>query len=495
MGNAMRIEPYLEEEPGLFASFSELAKASKVNKNNQRVGDQFRFISLSELMKHCEFLRCPLDNNRTRMLTRQDLMASFVVFISHTWLRGSPQMSGFDKVRHPDTEDNEKYKLTVEALIKIHRIYAPAHDDIWVWMDFGCINQNNNPAESCGILSDVIYFSDCILTPIIDDCADSWSYDPNNFDALTDYRSASFHRGSHAYLNRAWCRLEMFFASHLPVKVIGPRKEVSTAMQLFTLNGIRPHFLFGSKESLEGGEPVVMNPMSKDLMDKYDPRRGQLTCPDDEAIIQKLVDNELSLLFKSEKPCYIGERNNLLQKHGKGRTVEESGDIYEGEYYISKKHGQGKMTWTNGDVYEGQWSHNAMHGFGRLVYADNEVYEGEWKHELRHGKGKVINTDGSEYEGDFVEGRMTGQGRYLYPDNSCYEGDLEDGVREGFGVMIYANLDVYRGQFSKGNIHGKGTYRDSKGNEYTGIYILVAKIHLVLILQYFVSLSVSCRHR
>jgi len=377
-------------------------------------------------------------------------------------------MPGYDGVRHPDTADNEKYKLTVEALIKIHRIYAPAHEDIWIWMDFGCINQNNNPAESFGMLSDAIYLSDCVLTPIIDDKADSWSYDPANIDALADYKSPAFHRGSHAYLNRAWCRLEMFFASLLPVKGVGPRKEVSIAMQQFALNGIRPHFLFGSKESLEGNDPVLLNAMTKEMMDKYDPRRGQLTCPDDEHIIQKLVENELTLLLNSNKPCYVGERNALMQKHGRGRTVEENGDIYDGEYNISKKHGHGKMIWNNGDVYEGEWSNNSLYGFGRLVYADKEVYEGEWKNDLRHGKGKVINTDGTEYEGDFVEGRMTGQGTFLYADNSCYEGDFDDGVREGYGVMIYANLDIYRGQWSKGNLHGKGSYRDSKGNEYTG---------------------------
>lgn len=470
MGNAMKIEPYCEEDLGMFSSFSNLAKQSslRIMKNNQGESGEFRFICLSELMKHLEFPRCPLDNQRTTLLSRQDLMGSFVVFISHTWLRGSPHMPGYDGVRHPDTVENEKYKLTVEALIRIHRIYAPAFEDIWIWMDFGCINQNNNPADSFDILSDVIYFSDCLLTPIVDESADSWTYHETSSGALSDYRSQSFHRGSEAYINRAWCRLEMFFATHLPVKHTGPRKQVSKEMQLYTINGIRPHFLFGSKESLDTSDPVLMNPMSEAMMEKFDPRRGQLTCPSDEKIIQNLVEKELQFLFDSKKPCYVGERNGLLQKHGKGYTVEENGDVYDGDYDTSKKHGKGKMTWSNGDVYDGQWHHNYMEGFGRLEYADEEVYEGEWKKDMRHGKGKVWHTDGSEYEGDFVEGRITGHGTFVYVDSSHYEGDIEDGVREGYGVMIYANLDVYRGHFSKGNLHGKGMYRDSKGNVYTG---------------------------
>lgn len=471
MGNSLRVGPYVEEDLGLFSNFSDLAKASKTKKLES--GGEFRFISLSEMMKHCEFLRCPLDNNRTKLLTRKDLQTSFVVFISHTWLRGSPQATGYDGVRHPDTADNEKYKLTIEALIKIHRIYAPAHEEIWIWMDFGCINQNNNPADSASMLSDVIYFSDCILTPIVDESADSWSYDPSraDFNALSDYRSPAFHRGSHAYLNRAWCRLEMFFASSLPLKSTGPRVAVSREMQMYSLNGVRPHFLFGSKESLEGGDPLLVPALTLAQLDQFDPRRGQLTCPSDELVVQKLVDNELMLLLNSQKPCYVGERNSLLQKHGKGRTVDEHGDIYEGEYVASKRQGRGKMIWSNGDVYEGEWSHNVLHGYGRLVYADGEVYEGHWKDELRHGKGKVINTDGSEYEGDFLEGSMTGHGTYLLADHSHYEGDVVDGVREGYGVLIYPNLDVYRGQFSRGNLHGKGVYRDSKGNEYSGRYM------------------------
>ena len=481
MGNSIKVEPF-EEDPTLFSNFSNLARQSSskfLNGKNDASDDRFRFISLNELIAHNEFPRSPLDNDRTALMSRHDLLNAFVVFVSHTWLRGSQHTPGFTGIRHPDREDNEKYKLTVEALIKIHRIYAPAFEDIWVWMDYGCINQNNNPSDSYNILSDVIYLSDCLLTPIVDDNANTWSYDPNKFNALTDYRSPSFFRGSHCFLNRAWCRLEMFFAANLPVKNCGFRKQVSKSMQLFTLNGARPHFLYGTKESLEEWDPVLMNEMTKELMEQFDPRKGQLTFSSDEIIIESVVEKELQILLDANKPCYRGERNDLLQKHGKGYTVEENGDIYEGEYDTSKKHGYGKMVWKNGDVYEGQWVHNYINGFGRMVYADNEIYEGEWKDELRHGKGKVTYTDGSEYEGDFVEGRMIGHGRYLYSDGSCYEGDIEDGIREGYGVMIYSNLDVYRGEFVKGNLHGKGTYRDSKGNEYTGEWNIYADMYVL----------------
>lgn len=489
MGNAVTVVPYADEDSGLFSKFSHLTKSSTKNDFH---GDEFRFISLTALKKHCEFPKCPLDNQRTKLLSRRELLGSFVVFISHAWLRGSPVMQGYNGARHPDTEDNEKYKLAVEALIKIHRIYAPTFEDIWIWLDYGCVDQNCNPADSYGILSDVIYLSDCLLTPIVDENADKWSYSStptSSFDALSDYRSESFQRGSFAYLNRAWCRLEMFFATQLPVKNTGPRKDVSKEMQLFTLNGIRPHFLFGSKESLEATDPVLVNPMTKDMMNAYDPRRGQLTCPSDEPLIQKLVEGELTLLMNSCKPCYVGERNNLLQKHGRGMTVEENGDVYEGEYYLSKKHGQGKMKWSNGDVYDGQWVQNQMQGIGRLEYCDGEVYEGGWRGDLRHGDGKLYLIDGSEYEGQMLDGRMTGHGIYMYPDDSRYEGDFVDGVREGYGVMIYGNLDVYRGQFAKGNLHGKGTYRDYKGNEYTGACMCKACCRVVLYIYMYMCVS------
>lgn len=474
MGNAVRVGP-TAEDPSLYSSFKGFSKqkSSSQKRFHANTNDCIRLISLTELIKHCEFPRYPLDEHRTELLTRHDLLSSFVVFISHVWLRGSPSMPGYDGNAHPDTDDHEKYKLTVEALIKIHRIYAPGFDSIYIWFDYGCIDQNGNPSKSCSILSDVIYFSDCLLTPLVDDTADKWEYNTSSscFNALNDYLAPSFRHGSQAYLNRSWCRLEIFFASFLPVKNTSWRGEVSTDMKTFQLNGQRPHFLFGSKESYDSSDPVLMEPFTKDMLELYDPTRGQLTHSSDEEVIRSLVENELMMLLKKPRPCYVGERNKLLQKHGKGYTVHENGDIYEGEYSLSKRHGYGKMMWADGDVYEGSWQDNRIEGQGKMVYADGEVYDGNWKNELRHGHGTLWSNDGSIYDGEFTNGSITGCGSFTYPDNSHYEGDMEDGIREGYGVMIYNNLDVYRGQFSKGNMHGEGLYRDSRGNEYDGDWV------------------------
>jgi hypothetical protein len=53
-----------------------------------------------------------------------------------------------------------------------------------------------------------------------------------------------------------------------------------------------------------------------------------------------------------------------------------NGNIYTGALRRSAKHGQGRMVWASGDVYEGEWADGLIHGRGVFKYSDKGEYDG-----------------------------------------------------------------------------------------------------------------------
>ena len=50
----------------------------------------------------------------------------------------------------------------------------------------------------------------------------------------------------------------------------------------------------------------------------------------------------------------------LLSRHGRGvwKSIEEGGDVYEGDYKNDKKCGWGEYTWTNSNVFRGNFEND-----------------------------------------------------------------------------------------------------------------------------------------
>eukprot|EP00602_Paraphysomonas_sp_CaronLab_P002492 CAMPEP_0185038210 /NCGR_PEP_ID=MMETSP1103-20130426/33600_1 /TAXON_ID=36769 /ORGANISM="Paraphysomonas bandaiensis, Strain Caron Lab Isolate" /LENGTH=361 /DNA_ID=CAMNT_0027576541 /DNA_START=537 /DNA_END=1619 /DNA_ORIENTATION=+ len=316
--------------------------------------------------------------------------------------------------------------------------------------------------------------SDCLFTPLVDSDG-SWIYEPSSFGPIVDYKAACFRDGSVGYLNRAWCRLEMFYASCVPLKNTLMRDDVARNMKVAILDGRRPHFLYGSKESVDDLDLIEMLPLELTHFSRFDPQRGYLTRSTDEPLIAELVQDELLPLLSRVRPGYRGTRNHLMQKHGRGRCVEESGDIYDGEYYESRKQGRGKMVWANGDIYTGEWAQGEMHGQGRMLCVDGSEYDGEWREGKRAGIGRCRYADGGQYDGEWANNTITGRGTYRYPDGSVYEGDFIDCIKDGAGKMTFSNGDVYTGDWKDGYMHGNGFYRHTNGNTYDGEWELDKK--------------------
>ncbi|KAJ1563524.1 hypothetical protein HK096_000583, partial [Nowakowskiella sp. JEL0078] len=110
---------------------------------------------------------------------------------------------------------------------------------------------------------------------------------------------------------------------------------------------------------------------------------------------------------------YAGERNELKERHGKGKNIFVNGDVYEGIYQNGKRNGQGSYVWKNG-----QFENGKRHGSGSYTYANGDVYEGSWKNDLKHGKGVyTFKGSGSKKKGIWVNGALNGPGEIIHADH------------------------------------------------------------------------------
>lgn len=170
---------------------------------------------------------------------------AYVIFISHTWFKrnekgetdplhsGSHSNSSGLNIHiplreepkdvhvntHPDTLHHEQYKLCVSGLHKLVASQLSNFDKIYLWMDYCCLDLRPAHIEttlSKLSLSTILSCCDCVFTPLLDDNLD-WEYPAEVAHFYEDYNPAPWCSGPAAYLNRAWCRMELFYANNVPL--------------------------------------------------------------------------------------------------------------------------------------------------------------------------------------------------------------------------------------------------------------------------------------
>ncbi|XP_055386200.1 radial spoke head 1 homolog [Condylostylus longicornis] len=125
---------------------------------------------------------------------------------------------------------------------------------------------------------------------------------------------------------------------------------------------------------------------------------------------------------------YIGGRNNIKQRHGKGWAIFPNGDQYDGDYVNGQRHGIGLYVFQNGARYLGQYRRGQKSGKGIFFYPDGSIYDGNWQKNLRHGSGI-----------------------YTYANEDIYDGNWHKGLRHGLGCYIFKNeTAVFRGTWIQG---------------------------------------------
>jgi len=389
-----------------------------------------RVINYESFKKLSSFPRYPENQDLCIDIATLDRKDKLLVFISHCWLRGYDKAPGYDGRPHPDNATHDKFKLCVEGIEKTLKIFAPGAKECYIWLDFGCMDQDGNPAGELKQLDEIMRNCDCIFTPIFGENRNTATTIANYYD---DYHAAAWNEGEFSYTQRGWCRVEMLYAANIPVIEDKRRAEhcFQVGFRFHVLNGVRPHLLYGTSESKKSA-PIILPPLQNSYYEKLDPKKGNVTVKDDRAKIDKLY-NDLKPHFKVIK------------------------DGYEGDYLDGKRSGKGVYRYADGAVYEGDWLDGKMSGKGVYRYADGDVYEGDWLDGKRSGKGVFRYANGDVYEGDFLDGKMS-SGQLFIADvhmkfSAAFSGgdDIVDGFRLYHAVLRNDDSSIFReGKFSNG---------------------------------------------
>ena len=417
-----------------------------------RVLDFDLYETLNEIPR-CGFGKCSRfpdapSTDYTVPLNSIDRENAVVIFVSHCWIAGFDGRDGDGNVidefivknwrgyPHPDTKENDKFKLEKEAIKSVWKNLAPGMQKCYIWHDFSCMDQNGNPAGELKQLDKIVEACDCILTPVVDLKHEEWEYPSAWAETFTQYAASGFslNGGKFSYTNRPWCRVEMLYAANIPLSAENGNRLDRFAHGLKTAQGnnMRPHLLYGTKELATNRSPLQLPPLANSHLKTLSPDvvMENLTCLDDAKKVVELM-TELGPYIKKVQEGYAGERNAAGKKHGKGVLTYGNGDKYDGEYKDGKRHGKGVFTWANGDKYDGEWVDGKQHGKGVFTYASGDKYDGEYKDGKKHGKGLFTSADGAKYDGEWVDGNRHGKGVYTWADGRSYQSEWKDGERVG----------------------------------------------------------------
>ena len=111
--------------------------------------------------------RCPENEALLVKYDDTDREGSIYIFFSHCWLRGWSGAAGWDGRPHPDSSDHDNYKLMVAAVEKIMNTLTTM-TTCYVWLDFGCINQDAGACDELKMLDKIVGVCDLILTNVYD---------------------------------------------------------------------------------------------------------------------------------------------------------------------------------------------------------------------------------------------------------------------------------------------------------------------------------------
>jgi hypothetical protein len=385
-----------------------------------------RFIPSQQFKEVGSFPRFPDNSNICVNLDDIDVENSLLIFISHCWLRGWSGAEGFDKKPHPDNTTGGKYDLCISGINELMKWQAPGFDRCYLWLDYGCIDEDGDPAGELKQLDKIVGVCDCLFTPAYDANHLLWRRPtpcPNPFEYD---QSAGWKGDEHSYLNRGWCRVEMFYGSSIPLNddTENRKRKMRSGLLHNRSRGLRPHFFYGSKCKANGSAPVILPSFHYNHYEKYPPAEGNLSVASDKVKIEQLVVDLVP----------------FLRKVNVGIVFDDVGECTAGTR-------RGTSTDLDGNVYVGDFVNNVPHGFGIYEYASSSVYEGHFIGGKKNGHGKYAFASGDVYEGYYIRGQENGHGKFTFPDGSVYEGEYFDGKATGHGKWISANGDIREGHY------------------------------------------------
>ncbi len=179
-----------------------------------------------------------------------------IIFLSHCWLRGHPAAEGYEKRPHPDNAKGDKFKLCVIGIQKILDSFVSGMKKCYIWLDFVCIDQDSSACAELKMLKQIVECTDLLFTPIYDPTP-HWQV-PNVDNWYDEYPVTLWNEGPYAYLNRGWCRVEMFYAANIPK--VKRDSKFKAGLALHCRENRRPHFIYGKHELEYKQAPVCLPP-------------------------------------------------------------------------------------------------------------------------------------------------------------------------------------------------------------------------------------------
>ena len=384
-----------------------------------------RFIELKKFKSHGKIPRCPnqahLCSDIKEVKNARD--NSLIVFISHRWLRSLDNQ--------PDDATDSKFHLIVEGLENLKNTFCPHMQNVYLWLDYSSLDQDRSIIEEWKLLNQIMQLCDIMFTPIVDDLWESRTYSMGPAGWMMTYPAAWWSDKVLGYLNRSWCRLEMYLAANEPIISSDTHRlgRLQKTLRSFILEKqVRPHILYGTHERMTGRPPILLPAYPDYLYQTLDPLAPTafITKEKDRRSIEDIIGRCPRRVVMER---YLGEMNHERQMHGKGKYVFATGDIFEGSFVQGKIHGPGKYSYANGSSYHGEFVDGKRHGKGRLTQADGSYYEGDFEEGHFHGKGKMVCVNGEVFEGHFQNDKQNGKGRFTYPNGKVVKGVWIDGQK------------------------------------------------------------------
>lgn len=274
-----------------------------------------------------------------------DRSSSLVVFISHKWCTPSD----------PDDSKNTNHFLCVEGIEAVKRAFAPKMQNCYIWINTGCISPDiwahNRPFNLDQIFKSV----DVCFSPVLNmghsDIPDYFTF------RWEDYGGATWSEEPLAYMNQAWCRLDMFYSAYVPLGTEDVDRsrlsKLSGSLLSYAREGKRPHLLYGHPHLRASRLPTVLPPLHPSYLITHTPILGQFPHSEDKAIIETLMQGLQPYLSFIRLPdpdsCAAGD-----QLTGVGSIHLADGVTYVGRYSSGRPHGGGILRLQSGDTYEGK---------------------------------------------------------------------------------------------------------------------------------------------
>ena len=374
------------EQKHVSLSFGHMAVAKALEEEST---SELLVMGFEDFRSAGHFPRFPDSKPLLKPWSSLDASSSLNIYISHTWFED----------KDPDNAYNEKYRLCVDATEKLMAIANVSSG--YLWMDSMCSSMRDPSSSHLKHLWAVMEFCDCMLTPVITHGEPEFVAFTGPLSYFSDYKSYLWNGNERAYVNRAMCRLDMFFAAAVPLtqqqKAKGEKFKAGLSVAL--KEGRRAHVLYGAKEKRERANPHFLPPLQHSYLEALNPVAGYVRDAGEQQLMKSIMQT-MEPYVKRPQSTFNGHyvlKSSVGDQ--KGLRVYLNGDVYEGGHLYGHRNGKGIYSYAEGETYEGDWKDGMTHGVGKICFADGSVYFGQIKFDVFDGRGRMEFANGDKYEG------------------------------------------------------------------------------------------------